>query len=316
MSLANATAGQLMAVLEPYAKSAYPAGPSRESFTRSRSAGSEIALIEISGVQYKRDHVAARMKVNAAAANDQVAEILLLTDSPGGSSMGCHDLFLAIREAAKVKPVRTFIEDMGASAAYFACCAATEIVCNASALVGGIGTYMVLVDSSRALQAAGIDVIVVRAGKFKGVGEWGARISQEEIDQVQHVVDQINRGFLAAVSAGRKMDPRRIQDIADGRVFVGPEAVAAGLVDRISTFEAFVSDAYDRLERSYLHLTGKDAVSQFNQLVAAKTYLAPAAARDAVYRDFPILAQRATSFEKQLAEETADRLRAKRRCGM
>lgn len=241
---------------------------SGERLARGIQTANAVGLVELTGPLDKSALVVARDQVNSLAQNPRVAEILILVDSPGGSVAGTHDLFLAISRAAAKKRVTAIAEDLAASAALYAIAGASEIVVNATGLVGSIGVFAVLVDASRLLQKAGIDVLVIRSGIHKGVGQWGAKLSPEHVQQIQSLVDAQASHFLAAVAKGRGLKLARVKDLADGRVLVGQQAVAAGLVDRIATLDEVLSEAATRQRhRQYEDLDPFRATAKFNELV-------------------------------------------------
>ena len=206
-----------------------------ELFTpREFTSGREVGIVELVGPLGKRELVHARERVNKLAADDLVGEILVVVDSPGGTVAGTHDLYAAIDRATKIKRVTAVVEDLAASAAYWAIAGASEIVLNPTGEVGSIGVFVVLADASRMFEKLGVDVLVIRSGRHKGTGTLGTKVTAEDIEQLQAVVDEHGRHFLAAVAHGRRMTAERGNDFADGRILVGNQAKAAGLVDRIA----------------------------------------------------------------------------------
>jgi protease-4 len=235
---------------------------------RSYKTGREIGVVPIVGILDKGDLVDARIKVNELAADDRVGEILMIVDSPGGTVAGTDDLSRAVARAAASKRVTAYIEDLGASAAYYAICGASEIVCNPTGHVGSIGVYVVVADASRMFEKAGIDILVIRSGPHKGRALYGAKITSEQVDEIQSMVDELARHFVSAVSRGRKMTVERVRDLADGRVFIGNQAKAAGLVDRIATLEDVFDEIRQRTQpMRYAELVGFDADQKFTELV-------------------------------------------------
>lgn len=214
-----------------------------------RTAGG-VGVIRISGAMTKYGSslsecaptVELRRAVRSAASDAMVKGIALFVESPGGQSAGIDDLARDIFNAAQVKPVIAYIEDLGASASYYAACQATRVVANAAALVGSIGTYTVLTDYSAVAEAQGVKVHVVRSGAFKGMGEEGTAITDEELSEVQRIVDSINGLFLGAVARGRGMSDDEVQRVADGRVFIASEALEMGLIDEVGTFEGVIEE--------------------------------------------------------------------------
>jgi len=134
--------------------------------------------------------------------------------------------------------VTAYIEDLGASAAYFVASQAGRIVANQAAEVGSIGTYGVVMDSSGMAAREGIKVHVVKAGRYKGMGVPGTEITSEQLVEMQRVVDAANALFIAAVARGRPMSADRVAELADGRVHIAAEALKLNLIDGIQTFDA------------------------------------------------------------------------------
>ena len=177
----------------------------------------DIAVVSISGAMTKRGSsmarggstIRARRAIRQAVNNDDVSSILLQIESPGGATAGTKELADDIHAANDRKPVVAFIEDIGASAAYWVASQASEVYANGPALVGSIGTYMVINDFSAAAEEQGIKVHVIRAGEFKGAGVPGTEVTEEHLEQFQSIVNETNAFFLDGVAAGRKMARRR-----------------------------------------------------------------------------------------------------------
>lgn len=178
-----------------------------------------------------------RQTVLEAASNSSVKSILLAIESPGGSVFGISDLAQAVYEARKTKRVYAYIEDIGASAAYWVASQADKIFCNSTALVGSIGTYMVIPDYSKMAKDMGIEMHVVKAGEFKGAATPGTAVTKPQLEKFQQEVDALNDHFLAGVARGRRMSIDRVKQIATGEVWVGKDAQAVGLVDGVQTIE-------------------------------------------------------------------------------
>ena len=171
-----------------------------------------------------------------AMADPDVERIMLLVDSPGGSVAGVADLAGEIRQAAERKPLTAFIEDTGASAAYWLASQAAKVYSNASAAVGSIGVYAVVADSSQMAEKMGLKFHVIKAGDLKGAGTPGTEVTDEQITAWQERIDDVYGLFTGDVAAGRGMKIEKVQAVADGRVFTGAKAKKAGLVDAITDF--------------------------------------------------------------------------------
>jgi len=214
-----------------------------------------IAVIEMDGALQKQESslggtstVGLRKQIRAVVKSDAIKAIMLKIDSPGGTAAGTMELADEIFNARKHKPVWTYFEDLGASAAYWAGSQADHVLANASALVGSIGTYMTVRDTSQAHAAAGIKVHVIRAGDFKGVGTNGTEVTPEQLDELQAMVNEVNSHFISGVVRGRKMTSEQVQLLADGRIHPSSKAQQLGLIDGVSSFD----DALTQLSSSLL----------------------------------------------------------------
>jgi len=208
-----------------------------------------VAIVEMTGPLMKQvssfsggtSSVFAKKQIRSAARDQEVGGILLKFDSPGGTTSGTMDCFDEIQAVAAKKPVWAYCEDMCASAAYFMACGADKIFSNATALVGSIGTYMVVYDQSAAATMQGLKVHVLSTGKYKGAGVAGTEITPEQLADFQRIVDETNSLFLAAVQKGRGMDAKTVADIADGRCHLAEAAADLGLIDGIQSFDETLS---------------------------------------------------------------------------
>jgi signal peptide peptidase SppA len=214
-----------------------------------------IAVIELRGTLMKSESsfseststVAARAAVRQAVRDPKVSAILFLIDSPGGTVAGTSDLAAEIQAASAQKPTAAYIEDLGASAAYWVASQADTISTGPTGIVGSIGTFMAVRDTSAAAEKMGLKVHVVKAGAHKGSGTPGAAVTDEHLAEYQRMVNDLNAQFVqGALVNGRGMSAEQAATIADGRVHVGEQAKALGLVDAVESMEQSVASLMER----------------------------------------------------------------------
>lgn len=203
-----------------------------------------IGIVSVEGVMTKRGDsfsvagstILARQALRKAARDEKIDAILYRTDSPGGTSAGTGDLARDLAMIATHKPVYAFIEDLGASAAYFVSSQATRVYANEEvALVGAIGTWIGLYDYSKKAKKEGIKAIVVKNGEMKGLGFPGTEITEAQREELQRIVTATQQTFTEAVARGRSMN---IADVpTDGRIFTASEALSLGLIDGIASID-------------------------------------------------------------------------------
>lgn len=208
-----------------------------------------VAHIEVRGTMMKHrasmmasaSTVELRRDLRALANDDQVEAVLMTFETPGGTAAGTPELAAEIIRLAESKPVTAFVEDLAASAGYWAACCATEVYANDLAKIGSIGTYTVVSDFSGMAAKEGIKVHLITTGEFKGAGTPGTEVTPAHLAEWQRIVDGINERFLAGVSQGRKMPMEQVRQLADGRVHLAAEAVQLGLIDGVKSFDEVVA---------------------------------------------------------------------------
>lgn len=207
------------------------------------SVADGIATLTVSGFITKKGsslseypgNTAMRRMARKARSDDRVQAVLLRVESGGGSVMGVDDLARELRALANEKPLATYIEDIGGSAAYWLGAQAGRMFANPAAHVGSMGVYAVVYDESKAAQEAGVTVHVIRAGTFKGMGERGTQITEEQLAEMQRGVDAINELFVRAVAEGRGIGIAAARKLNDGRVHIGQAAVDEGFIDQVGS---------------------------------------------------------------------------------
>jgi protease-4 len=205
-----------------------------------------VALFQISGPMMKSvsslsagtSTVRVRQQLRAGRKNDAVRGALLVMDTPGGTVRGNRDLADEVAAFAEEKPIFCFVDDLCASAGVSIASQATKrFANNPTAQYGAMGTYSVLVDANRAAENAGFTVHVVKAGEFKGLGEMGTKVTEAQLKEVQRVIDASNAEYLAVIARGLGLPLAKIQALADGRIYLAADAVTAGLIDGIQSYE-------------------------------------------------------------------------------
>lgn len=212
--------------------------------------GAGIALIPIAGPIFPRANLMTEMSgatsleqigamVDTAARDPQVGSIVLDVNSPGGSVELLPETAAKIREARKAKPVLAVANGTAASAAYWLAAQADEISVTPSGLVGSIGVISEHHDFSQALDAAGVRVSLIYAGRFKTEGTPTEPLGDDARAHVQSIVDHFYGLFLADVAKGRGVSTKTVrEDFGEGRVLTAGAAVSAGMADRVETLEA------------------------------------------------------------------------------
>lgn len=191
--------------------------------------------------------------------NGRVSAVVIRINSPGGGVAPSQEMYDAVRRLAAKKPVVASLGAVAASGGYYVASAADIVVASPGTLTGSIGVIMSLVDVRGLMDKLGVDATMITAGKFKDTGSPFRPITPEEHAMLQKMADEVHTQFIDAVAAGRKLDPARVREIGNGRVYTGEEAQKIGLVDELGGLEAAV-----RLAGIRGGITGKPTVERFS----------------------------------------------------
>jgi signal peptide peptidase SppA len=174
----------------------------------------------------------------AALQDPNISAIVIDCDSPGGTIDGVPELAAEILDARGKKPIVAVANALMASAAYWICSAASEVVASPSAQVGSIGVYYAHEDNSKALETDGVKVTLVSAGKYKVEGNPYEPLSAEAMQALQAKVDDFYGMFTRSVAKSRGVKADDVRNgFGEGRVMTAQHAVKAGLADRVATLD-------------------------------------------------------------------------------
>ena len=198
-------------------------------------SGEKVGIIEISGVINDSKDILDKLK--RFRADNSIKAIVVRIDSPGGSVGPSQEILRAIKKTSLKKKVVASLGSVAASGGYYVAVGADGIVANPGTITGSIGVVMGFTNFQELLQKIGLIPVVVKSGKYKDIGSPVRKMTEKEREILQDLSDQIHKQFINAIAAGRKMDPLKVEAVADGRIFSGEEAKRLGLIDRIGNLE-------------------------------------------------------------------------------
>jgi signal peptide peptidase SppA len=186
--------------------------------------------------------------VRTALKDPEVRSIVLLVDSPGGAVGGTMAAASAVMAARGVKPIATYSDGTMASAAYWVGSAADQVYVSSGVdQVGSIGVVASHVDVSQREQALGMKTTEIVAGSYKRIASQYAPLTESGRQSIQDQVDYLYSLFVGDVAAQRGVSVEKVlSDMADGRVFIGQQAVDAGLADGIASLDDVINELNDR----------------------------------------------------------------------
>ena len=184
--------------------------------------------------------------VRAARNDDAVKAIVLRVNSPGGSAFFSevlrHELELAQLQG---KPVVASFGGVAASGGYWIAATADRILAQPDTITGSIGIFGILPTFEDSAEAIGVNADGVRTHALAGAGNPLEPIDPAFADLLQQSVERGYAQFLDIVARGRSMSPEAVDEIAQGRVWLGSRAQELGLVDELGGLEDAVVLAAD-----------------------------------------------------------------------
>jgi protease-4 len=108
---------------------------------------------------------------------------------------------------------------------------------NPGTITGSIGVIIEYTNFESLFQKIGLAPVVIKSGKFKDIGSPVRKMTQKEKQLLQDFVNQTRAQFVRDVAKGRGCPVKKIDALADGRIYSGEEAKANGLVDRMGNLE-------------------------------------------------------------------------------
>jgi signal peptide peptidase SppA len=212
-----------------------------------------VAILPLEGVVAKRMNLFSQISggmsselatrdLRQALDDPAVHSIIQWVDSPGGTVDGTQGYAYEAYAARGRKPIVSLASGCMASAAYWFGAAAEKVyIADLTTIVGQIGIVAKHVDTSGAEAKAGIKTTEIAAGKYKRVASSYEPLSPEGRQSIQDQVDYTYSIFVADVARFRGVSEEQVlEDMAEGRVFIGQQAIDAGLVDGVSTLDALI----------------------------------------------------------------------------
>lgn len=205
------------------------------------SFGEKVAVIEVYGVIESSDEIIAQLK--DFRDDDAVKAIVLRIDSPGGGVAPSQEIHEEVVKTVAVKPVVVSMGSVAASGGYYIAAPARRIFANPGTITGSIGAIMEFTNFQLLLEKIGLRNQVVKSGRHKDIGSPIRPMSVEDRRILQSMIDDVHEQFIDAVAAGRKLEIARVRNLADGRIFSGKQAQAAGLVDTLGNLQDAIASA-------------------------------------------------------------------------
>lgn len=188
------------------------------------------------------DTIAAALR--EAAADDDVAAIVLRVNSPGGSVTASETIWREVKRArAGGKPVVASMGTVAASGGYYISVAADAIVANPATITGSIGVITGKLVIRDLLERLGVGSDTVRTNANADAWSIDAPFTPEQRAHREAEADLVYDDFVKRVAEGRNLTTDAVDRVARGRVWTGADALERGLVDELGGFRTAVRRA-------------------------------------------------------------------------
>jgi protease-4 len=184
-----------------------------------------------------------------------VKAVVFRVNSPGGSAYASEQIWRALVELKKEKPVIVSMGDYAASGGYYISCAADVILAEPTTLTGSIGGFALISEGVELFKKVGVSWDGVKTNKHSDMEAscaiTGAKVKPFSNDERQIIQAYVNRFidvFYTRCADGRSKTKEEIDAVGQGRVWTGSQALQNGLVDKLGNLDDAIKIAAERAE--------------------------------------------------------------------
>lgn len=172
-----------------------------------------------------------------------VKAVVLRVNSPGGSVSASEKIRQALKLLQEDKPLVASFGNYAASGGFWISAGCQKVYANANTVTGSIGVFSMIPEFSKVTKKLGVKVETVGSNKHSDMFSLMRPFDNTELAYMQASVEDIYESFVNLVAEGRGLEPARVDAIAQGRVWMGSDALDISLVDEIGTLEDAVAYA-------------------------------------------------------------------------
>lgn len=179
-----------------------------------------------------------RAALQQARDDSRVKAIVLEIDSPGGEVTASDEIYSAVVKTRARKPVVVYMDSLAASGGYYIACGGKFLMANETTITGSIGVIIQTLNYEQLFNKIGLASVVFKSGKFKDILNGARPMTPEERELIQSFVMQTYDKFLGIVAKERSLPAEMLRNnIADGRILSGKEALNDKLIDGLGQIE-------------------------------------------------------------------------------
>lgn len=181
--------------------------------------------------------------IRTAHADPRVRAVVLHVDSPGGSALGSDLLHREVERLASAKPVVASFGNVAASGGYYVAAPARSIHARSSTVTGSIGVVAARPSAEGLLARLGVVREEVGEAPHSTMFDPARPLAPASREALERSIELSYRRFVEVVATGRRRTPEEVEPLARGRVYLGTQAHALGLVDGLGGYPEAVAEA-------------------------------------------------------------------------
>lgn len=180
--------------------------------------------------------------------DDKIKAVVFRVNSGGGSAYASEQIWKAITDLKKEKPVVVSMGDMAASGGYYISCNASKIIAQPTTITGSIGIFGMFPNFKGTSEKLGLDFDAVKTHRFSDFGNITRPMDDSEKSMLQAYIDRGYDTFLTRCAEGRNIPKDTLEKYAEGRVWTGNQALKIGLVDKLGNILTAIETAAELAE--------------------------------------------------------------------
>ncbi len=234
--------------IQDYAQYTYPKLKAKSSENKIAVIYAEGDIVYGEGNENNVGHLTTNKAIKKAREDDRIKAIVLRVNSPGGSALASELIWREVELTKKIKPIIVSMGDLAASGGYYISANADKIIAEPTTITGSIGVFGVLPNFKGLADNMGINAEQVSTNQNAITYSAFEPLNDNQRAYIKEGIIDIYKLFTNRVAEGRDLTAEQVEAIAQGRVWVGTDALQNGLVDELGGLDLALERAAEAAE--------------------------------------------------------------------
>ena len=169
--------------------------------------------------------------IDSVMEDNHAKAVILWLDTPGGGALAGQEIYLKLLKLGKKKPIVAVMRTMATSAGYMVALGADHIIAREGSITGSIGVLLETFEATALAEKIGIKPIVIKSGSNKAIPNPFEKLTADQQIVVESVIKDFFAWFVDIVAERRKLPRETVENLADGRIYTGRQALKVKLID-------------------------------------------------------------------------------------